>query len=614
MTDIVTATPKTFANNFWGKDDLGYDVLTQKMNNAKKTFEELKAFYNVRASLHEEYGKKLLKHLKSGLGKEETGTLKVLLASAHKELEITAQANLELGQKIRTILELSLDNFILEQKDRRKLVQTNVDKAHRNKQLHTSHVARAKEKYESECAKKITLEGQLASASLREAERLRQKIDRCTHEIATLELEYKNACLKLADATAIWKAEWKIACDRYQEMEEKRVEFLHHSLSLYVNILSTALGKDQESYDRFWKSLDQCDARKDIDIFIETKGTGPMIPEAPEYVHYMDDPAKTLPKYSIAQFPDMDTLQNCEPVDTPHPPPPSKEPAAVINNVVRSRSSTRKSKPNEASPPSTKVKRVPTVTHSVKRIPTVTSKESSPRRKSVERTSLVSHAPDGYIKEAPKAYPCDSPSDDELDEPIDPRAKVVFAIGNNMFDVDHQKGSKLQAANTTRKPNGLDEAFNISIKDLLEELGVYNSSNDPQPTVSRRKSKSDTQMGRPSKIADRRASLIQGDSVSRQPSAKAVTNDIQGSAVPFAPPITAADLQTQGHHIIGWARALYDYRAEQAHDLSYTRGTWFAITRTNPNGWWWAYPWDEMTGDLSGTSGYVASNLLELVA
>jgi hypothetical protein len=54
------------------KDD-GFFVLTAKMNSTKRTFDEIKSFYNTRASLHEEFGRKLMKHSKAGMGREETG-------------------------------------------------------------------------------------------------------------------------------------------------------------------------------------------------------------------------------------------------------------------------------------------------------------------------------------------------------------------------------------------------------------------------------------------------------------------------------------------------------------------------------------------------------------
>jgi hypothetical protein len=41
-------TEQIFANNFWGLKDDGFHVLTAKMNSTKKTFDEIKSFYNVR--------------------------------------------------------------------------------------------------------------------------------------------------------------------------------------------------------------------------------------------------------------------------------------------------------------------------------------------------------------------------------------------------------------------------------------------------------------------------------------------------------------------------------------------------------------------------------------
>lgn len=38
------------ANNFWGKEDAGVHPLLERMQNAKVTCDELKAFYNSRSS------------------------------------------------------------------------------------------------------------------------------------------------------------------------------------------------------------------------------------------------------------------------------------------------------------------------------------------------------------------------------------------------------------------------------------------------------------------------------------------------------------------------------------------------------------------------------------
>ncbi|GAN06689.1 hypothetical protein MAM1_0133d06177 [Mucor ambiguus] len=527
-------TEQIFANNFWGLKDDGFQVLTAKMNNNKKTFDEIKSFYNVRASLHEDFGRKLMKHTKASIGKEETGTLHSLLTSAHQEMEWTAQAHLNLAQKIKMRLEVDLDNFILEQKDKRKLTHTNVEKAHRYKQSSEQYLSKVKEKYESECAKLITMQTQIASVSGREAERMKQRMERTQHEIKVQEQEYRNACIKAADATDGWNKTWKMACDIYQGMEKKRLEFLHHSFSMYINVLSTASSQDQESYERFWKSLDQYDPMQDIQMFIQEKGTGPKIPEPEIFVDYMDDPAKTFQQHTIADFPvPAEFMAETSPIDKPKPeltvrnptvtmPPSSSQEDATSSQLLQRGKSIAVSTREISEPPtpskSTTERRKSIIRSIIKPLPSI----STPLMMRKEAEKPVKHQqqqqppspPVLVVPETSSATTTDT-SEDEIESPvkgskagqdqeegdinIDPRAKVVFAIGNNMFDLGHldleddvdmatangKKANSGRDTNTTsrrlttrrRQPSAdLEAACNFSYQSLLEELGVFENN------------------------------------------------------------------------------------------------------------------------------------------
>ncbi|KAI9307276.1 hypothetical protein BJ944DRAFT_25677 [Cunninghamella echinulata] len=523
------AIPKTFANNFWGQGDAGYHVLTSKMTQSKKTFDDLRAFYGAISNLHEEFGRKLLKHLKNELGRDETGTLGELLASAHNELEFTAKSHMDLANKIKVNLELPLDNFILEQKDQRKLVQTNVDKAHRNKQLHETHVTKAKEKYENECARQVKIESQIPTVGLREAERLKIKLEKCIHDVKVFEQEYKSACVKLADTTTKWDKGWESACEKFQEMEVKRIEFIHHSFSIYINILSTSTNHDQESYERFWKSLDQCDPQKDIAIFIDEKGTGGLIPDPPVFVHYLDDPAKTLPTFHAAQSTDninKTRIQNNS----------SDQPNINQSTISITNNDTQKNQNNDPNG----IQRNPSiVSHSntnkriAKQLPFIKKKDEQISTKMNQQSIYATNNSDtpifttsspstattrnntSYTKKINTVSHFESETKkhnniNEEDIVIDPRAKVMFSIGNNIFQIDnnqilgnknHVNQQKIQSdfnhLHSTKKSswnkrksilnkdsnnNRLDETFDLSIKELLQELGVQdnNSSNDIQ--------------------------------------------------------------------------------------------------------------------------------------
>ncbi|KAI9499677.1 hypothetical protein BDB00DRAFT_866537 [Zychaea mexicana] len=640
---------RLFANNFWGKDDAGYNVLMHKMNMAKKTCEDLRALYSAKASLHEDFGKKLAKQTKMELGREETGTLKILFASAQKEMEAAAQANIELAQKIRSELELSIENFILEQKDRRKLVQTNVDKAHRNKQLHAAHVAKAKEKYEAECAKQVSLESQLTSTSVgyREADRLRQKLERSQNEIKTLEKEYKNACSKLADATATWNSEWKVACYRFQDMEEKRIEFLHHSLCIYVNILSTASGQDQESYERFWKALDQCNPKADIEQFIEERGTGNMIPEPPVYVDYNDDPAKTLPRYQIAQFTENDnnftttttaTAIYNVPTSSTLTGTISSVAGGAITNIIKStaKRSTSFCEPKRRS--STRLtKQLPPVVHQQPQQRSSAKDEQIVTRLDNRRVNLYASVNEKLKKPAPAAADGTATAttihqhchEEEEEESIDPRAQVVVSIGNNMFSVDNQhtvttdttttapRRSSIRSKTKRRSTSSLyhehhadmEEAFSDSIKDLLQELGVQQHQQQPSSTTRAAVDKMRRRQSLNNSSNNISNNGHQRYSMEATTTAESITASAGMTAAANTPVITTTTMS--GNRMI-WARALYDCYSERPEDLSFTRGQWLAIVRNDDLQWWLAHKWDDASGRLSETCGYVASNFVQI--
>ncbi|ORX54495.1 hypothetical protein DM01DRAFT_1335631 [Hesseltinella vesiculosa] len=590
MMDVVNV-PKTFANHFWGKEDAGYYALTTKMASAKRTFEDLKAFYGNRAAVHEEMGKKLLKQLKTELGRDETGTLGILLATAQIELEKTAHANLELASKIRTNLEVQLDNFILEQKDKRKLVQTNVDKAHRNKRLYSAHLDKAKEKYEIECSKLVTFEGHLSTAMGRELEKLQQKIHRSKYDVHVFEQEYKSACIKLSEATMVWDCEWKAACDRYQEMEEKRIEFLRHSFSLYVNLLSSNNSHELEAFERFWKSIEQCDRDSDIRTFIDERGTGSLIPDPPVYVHYLDDSSKTFTTFHSAEFPaphdpatnaslakltmtpkgkSMANVSSSPSISTTNTPRTSLHTARTSVHTARSSTNTSRTSFNTSRTSINTTRTVntqqtkcapPTSAHATsnnsasskstvqdpanplktiprihKRLPslhddgqpasassrTTSSNSSTPRAATPSHTTPRSAStydtprstpstttpssydtPQATTPLAKKYSPVLSPTisisssasrrflqNQDEDMEIDPRAKVVFTIGNNVFNIDQpHRQSRPPSINRSSpslrhevKLSRDDRAFDASIKELLQELGVQPiTDNDPTP-------------------------------------------------------------------------------------------------------------------------------------
>ncbi|KAJ8121396.1 hypothetical protein O1611_g10114 [Lasiodiplodia mahajangana] len=100
----------SFANNFWGKDDAGVGPLLDRMASAKQTSDELRSFYSARASIEDDYARKLMSLSRKSLGSHETGSLKTSLDTMKSELEEPLAA------------------FAGGMKERRKIIQNTVEK------------------------------------------------------------------------------------------------------------------------------------------------------------------------------------------------------------------------------------------------------------------------------------------------------------------------------------------------------------------------------------------------------------------------------------------------------------------------------------------------------
>jgi hypothetical protein len=108
-----------------------------------------------------------------------------------------------------------------------------------------------------------------------------------------------------------WNREWKAAADKFQDLEEERLDFTKSSLWQFANIASTVCVSDDASCEKIRLSLEGMDVEQDITTFIREFGTGQKIPDAPKYINFCrGDLTDSLSEisfeddnYSVAQFP-----------------------------------------------------------------------------------------------------------------------------------------------------------------------------------------------------------------------------------------------------------------------------------------------------------------------
>ncbi|KAJ1535775.1 hypothetical protein HK405_015522, partial [Cladochytrium tenue] len=271
-----------------GEKDKGLEVIMGRLRAGKHVTEELIALFKERASIEEDYSKRLTKLAKTFDTSEEGGTLRESIDIVRRELESSARVHLDTANEIRTKLEKPLGEFLVGQSSVRKTHQTSLERQLKAKHQLTAAVFKARERYEKSCrdvAQYSDLANQPGLAQ-KDLDKARSRLDRAQNQSRQCDGDYLHGVERLADAHRRWVDDFRVACNESHRLEEERIETSRSYLWNFTNLLSSACVQDDEAQERVRSSLEKCDAHQDLQTFIETSTTGSDIPVPPSYVNY----------------------------------------------------------------------------------------------------------------------------------------------------------------------------------------------------------------------------------------------------------------------------------------------------------------------------------------
>lgn len=119
----------TWSNQFWSGPeapgvDGGVDVVLGRLKGGTRTLEDLRAFYKERASIEEDYAKRLTRLSRQTLGKDEGGSMRMSLDRVRQETAKAADAHDKLAHMMRTSLEAKSKEFELARDAKRRNVRS----------------------------------------------------------------------------------------------------------------------------------------------------------------------------------------------------------------------------------------------------------------------------------------------------------------------------------------------------------------------------------------------------------------------------------------------------------------------------------------------------------
>ncbi|KAJ9108822.1 hypothetical protein QFC21_000142 [Naganishia friedmannii] len=293
-----------FCNAFWGEGDAGFEVIMARTKASARTIDDLKVFMKERATIEEEYGKKLSKLSKQTLGKDETGELRLALEALRVETDKQAGGRLKLAGEIRKDVELPIQDMANKIGGMRKNYQANIEKLHKNKLSQEAHVAKTRERYEQDC---LRINSYTANTSLvqgKDLEKLHSKLEKVQQTVGGNEREYKACVRLLEETTRKWETEWKTFCDHVQDIEEERINFIKDNAWNLANAISSVCVTDDESCERIRIALEGFEDVTEIEAFVRSYGTGAKIPDPPLFIDYAKGEAYHTDKTArVATFP-----------------------------------------------------------------------------------------------------------------------------------------------------------------------------------------------------------------------------------------------------------------------------------------------------------------------
>ncbi|WVQ70350.1 uncharacterized protein L199_008577 [Kwoniella botswanensis] len=292
-----------YCNSFWGQGDRGYEVIMARLRGAGRTVEELRGFWKERASIEEDYAKRLHKLSKNTLGKDEIGDLADSLQHLLTETASQGAYHASLGLEIRQTVEQPTAELLSRLSNLKKGLQASIEKAHKTKGLQEQHVQKARERYEQDCLKLNSYTAQSSLTQGKELEKLQTKLDRVRQTIGANEQDFRQFVRILEQTQARWESEWKGFCDHVQDIEEDRLAVTKDLVWVYANAVSQVCVEDDSSCERIREKLEQFEPQNDMLNFVKGWGTGDMIPDPPRFINYnAGESYPTQPTFHVSQF------------------------------------------------------------------------------------------------------------------------------------------------------------------------------------------------------------------------------------------------------------------------------------------------------------------------
>lgn len=299
---------RAFVSSFWGSHDAGLQVIEGRIADALTSMHSLCEYYQQRATIETEYGKKLEKLASKQLGKSrETGSLLYATNVFDTQQHAMARNSQKFAESIHATNHNRLKDFSTTYKQTtQKMINHMRRLASKEKEAYV-RVTRAKAKYREECisVKRMGLLAQTTfGKELDKCEASRKKLEQLVPE---LRHQYLLALSYYQDVLENYQRDWQVSLLDLYRLECERINFMKVNCFGFLNNIATHCVENDLAADYGRQAYAKVQPVSDLEEYAAMSGNSDRIYRAPEFIEYSEglvDDDDDLDAYDRARFKD----------------------------------------------------------------------------------------------------------------------------------------------------------------------------------------------------------------------------------------------------------------------------------------------------------------------